>query len=365
MAANRAIVKLAHHEQQELCVTRPTYRQGRKLTAVKVYTVNNESQHLMICGVPKLQLSEEIRRLASPYGDVKKVSLVPEYPTEEFTEAYHVHYGRIQSARIAKRFIDGKNFYGGLLHVFYAPELESISETRAKLLQRRRDIAIRIKRNQEDLANPETDSFTPKNQYHRKKKTPALPLTEDRLSQIYPGESLTSIYDGIPRSIDPRPVAEPSIPQNCPLPHSSKSLPDQEQLFAPYQPNDAVLIATSTRSSGNISSRSATVKHKNYKGQNIKERRFVKLTRPYIIDTRNMAKITTPSQNSIEDKTVFINIKKVESSIKIKLLPEEQKSKKRIVLKNPNTSSLLQPSPDLQSSISSAKSQIRKAMKKN
>ncbi|XP_046741765.1 uncharacterized protein LOC124408682 isoform X2 [Diprion similis] len=319
----------------------------------------------MICGVPKLQLSEEVRKLASPYGDVKKVALVPEYPTEEFTEAYHVHYGRIQSARIAKRFIDCKNFYGGLLHVFYAPELESISETRAKLIQRRRDIATRIKRNQEDPANPETDSFTPKDQYHRKKKTPALPLTEDRLSQTYPGESLTSIYDGIPRSIDPRPVAEPSLPQNWPLPHSSKSLPDQELQFAPYQPNDAVLIAASTRSSTNISSRPDSVKHKNYKGQNIKERRFVKLTRPYIIDTRNMAKMTTPPQNSIDEKPVFTNIKKVESNIKIKLLPEKQKNKKRIVLKNPNTIRLLQPDTDLQSSISLAKSQIREAMKKN
>lgn len=30
------ITKLEHHEQQELCRTRPPYRQGKKLTAVKV-----------------------------------------------------------------------------------------------------------------------------------------------------------------------------------------------------------------------------------------------------------------------------------------------------------------------------------------
>ena len=30
------IVKLPHHEQEKLCETRPAYRQGRKLTAVKV-----------------------------------------------------------------------------------------------------------------------------------------------------------------------------------------------------------------------------------------------------------------------------------------------------------------------------------------
>lgn len=30
------IEKLPHHEQKELCTTRAPYRQGRKLTAVKV-----------------------------------------------------------------------------------------------------------------------------------------------------------------------------------------------------------------------------------------------------------------------------------------------------------------------------------------
>lgn len=64
--------------------------------------------------------------------------------------------------RIAKRFIDGKNFYGGLLHVFYVPEVETITETRAKLFQRRRDISIRIKRNQQDMLNPDADKFIPK-----------------------------------------------------------------------------------------------------------------------------------------------------------------------------------------------------------
>lgn len=31
-----AIIKLPHHLQQKLCHTRPLYRQGKKLTSVKV-----------------------------------------------------------------------------------------------------------------------------------------------------------------------------------------------------------------------------------------------------------------------------------------------------------------------------------------
>lgn len=56
--------------------------------------------------------------------------------------------------------IDNKNFFGGVLHVFYIPELETLAETRAKLIQRRKDVAIQIKRNQRDLTNP--GKFVPK-----------------------------------------------------------------------------------------------------------------------------------------------------------------------------------------------------------
>lgn len=63
-----------------------------------------------------------------------------EYPAEEFTEVYHIKYQKLQSARIAKRKQDEKSFYGGLLHVCYAPEFETIEDTRAKLNERRRYI---------------------------------------------------------------------------------------------------------------------------------------------------------------------------------------------------------------------------------
>lgn len=63
--------------------------------------------------------------------------------------------------RVAKRLIDNKNFFGGVLHVFYVPELETLAETKAKLIQRRKDVAIQIKRNlKQDLTNPA--KFIPK-----------------------------------------------------------------------------------------------------------------------------------------------------------------------------------------------------------
>jgi len=38
--------------------------------------------------------------------------------------------------RFAKKQMDTKNFFGGILHVCYAPELESIEQTRSKLQMR-------------------------------------------------------------------------------------------------------------------------------------------------------------------------------------------------------------------------------------
>ncbi|PNF27616.1 hypothetical protein B7P43_G02259 [Cryptotermes secundus] len=191
MATNkRDVTRLPHHAALELCTTRPQYRQGRKLTAVKilcqvcnvhklgrsvvfcglleqacllsseatnaiakkdvlhgdqVYTVNSESQHLLVCGVPSLGLQDELRRLCARFGDVKSLVFVPNYAEEKFTDVYHVQYSRIQSARYAKRNLDDRAFYGGILSVCYAPEMESVAETRAKLVQRRKDIAIRTR----------------------------------------------------------------------------------------------------------------------------------------------------------------------------------------------------------------------------
>ncbi|KAJ8917466.1 hypothetical protein NQ315_005513 [Exocentrus adspersus] len=144
-----------HHVQQELCNTRPAYRQGRNLTAVKVYTISSESQHLYIYGVPTINLRNELKKLCAKYGDVTSIHVVPDVPNELFTECYHVQFRRIQSARIAKRLLDARCFYGGVLHVCYAPECETLQETKAKLLQRKRDVTNRLqKRPNSNSGNP-------------------------------------------------------------------------------------------------------------------------------------------------------------------------------------------------------------------
>ncbi|CAH2064774.1 unnamed protein product, partial [Iphiclides podalirius] len=138
-------ILLPHHEQLPLCTSRLAYRQGRKLTAVKVYTVASESNHLLVFGVPALNLRQETKALFMKFGKLVKFNISPDHPSEAFTETYHSQYERIQSARVAKRMLDTKNFYGGSLHVCYAPEMESVDETRKKLWQRQKDVLYRLR----------------------------------------------------------------------------------------------------------------------------------------------------------------------------------------------------------------------------
>ncbi|XP_057380460.1 RNA-binding protein 48-like [Daphnia carinata] len=145
MESTLSLTKQAHHERQELCTNRPQYRQGRKLTAIKVYSVMDESKYLLIHRVPAIAVTAELETLCQGYGSIEYLRNVPGYPTDKFCEVYQVKFHTIQSARFAKRKMDDKSFYGGILHVCYAPELETLDDTRCKLLYRRQEICHKLK----------------------------------------------------------------------------------------------------------------------------------------------------------------------------------------------------------------------------
>ncbi|XP_008329808.1 RNA-binding protein 48 isoform X2 [Cynoglossus semilaevis] len=129
-----------HHEQRKVCISRPKYRDGRKDKAVKVYTINLESRYVMVQGVPAIGVMTELVQLCALYGVVEEYRPLDEYPAEEFTEVYLIKFQKLTSARAAKRNMDEKSFYGGVLHMCYVPEYESVEDTRLKLLDRRRYI---------------------------------------------------------------------------------------------------------------------------------------------------------------------------------------------------------------------------------
>lgn len=110
----------------------------------QVYSINDESKHLLVFGVPSLNLRQETKALFSRFGKLTQFNLT-KYPSEQFTETYHALFEDIHSARIAKKKLDAKNYYGGNLHICYAPELETVDETKAKVLQRQKNVINRLK----------------------------------------------------------------------------------------------------------------------------------------------------------------------------------------------------------------------------
>uniref|UniRef100_A0A8C7YZZ7 RNA-binding protein 48 n=1 Tax=Oryzias sinensis TaxID=183150 RepID=A0A8C7YZZ7_9TELE len=134
-----------HHEQHKACFSRPKYRDGRRAKAVKVFTINLESRYVMIQGVPAIGVMEELIQLCALYGTVEEYRPLDEYPAEEFTEVYLVKFQKLTSARAAKRNMDEKSFYGGVLHVCYVPEYESVEDTKLKL-QDRRSYVLKVAR---------------------------------------------------------------------------------------------------------------------------------------------------------------------------------------------------------------------------
>ena len=130
-----------HHVQQEAAEDRPGYRESRRERAVKVYTVNQESKYLLVQNVHALGVTKELLELFSLYGDIAEFRLLDEFPTEDYCDVYWIKFTRIDSARIAKKKLDNWSFYGKSLHICYAPEYESLRDTREKLVQRRKRIA--------------------------------------------------------------------------------------------------------------------------------------------------------------------------------------------------------------------------------
>jgi len=131
---------------QEVCETRKKYRAGKRETAVKVYTINQESRYLIVQNVPSLGATEDLLKLFSLYGRIDQWRYLDECKMkEEFTEAYWIKFEFIANAHEAKRALDDYPFLGKLLHVAYAPQFETVLDTEEKLLQRRQQVLDTIK----------------------------------------------------------------------------------------------------------------------------------------------------------------------------------------------------------------------------
>eukprot|EP00112_Aurelia_sp_Birch-Aquarium-sp1_P020336 Seg5218.1 transcript_id=Seg5218.1/GoldUCD/mRNA.D3Y31 product="RNA-binding protein 48" protein_id=Seg5218.1/GoldUCD/D3Y31 len=182
--------KKRHHEQSRFCYSRPSYREARWERAVKVYTINQESKYLLVQGIPSVGVCKELIELFAIYGAVEEYRYLDEYPAEEFTDVYWIKFKKIQSARFAKKKLDMRSFYGGVLHVCYAPEYETVEDTREKLRERRQQVARKCREYFPAQGMASTTTSTKET----KKETPDITKTLNS-QQILGHDSLKKQYE--------------------------------------------------------------------------------------------------------------------------------------------------------------------------
>ncbi|VVB14365.1 unnamed protein product [Arabis nemorensis] len=121
--------------------------------AVRVYTVCDESRYLVVRNVPALGCGDDLMRLFATYGEVEECKPMDAEDCEEFTDVYWIKFHLTVNARFAKRKLDESVFLGNRLQISYAPEFESLSDTKDKLETRRKEVLAR-------LNNPEKGKST-------------------------------------------------------------------------------------------------------------------------------------------------------------------------------------------------------------
>nr|GMD97108.1 RNA-binding protein 48-like [Ipomoea batatas] len=105
--------------------------------AVRVYTVCDESKFLIVRNVPSLGCGDDLAKLFTTYGEVEECKPMDAEDCEPFTDVYWIKFQRVDNARFAKRKLDEFVFLGNRLQVSYAPQYESLSDTKEKLEGRR------------------------------------------------------------------------------------------------------------------------------------------------------------------------------------------------------------------------------------
>ncbi|KAL8052628.1 hypothetical protein ABFS82_05G017400 [Erythranthe guttata] len=142
-------------------------------TAVRVYTVCDESKFLIVRNVPSLGCGDQLAQLFSTYGQVEECKPMDAEDCEQYTDVYWIKFHQVNNARFAKRKLDESVFLGNRIQVSYAPQYESLSDTKEKLEGRRKEVLSRLNpRKSNAPLNSSSKPFSVSN-----------PLLKDKFSQ--------------------------------------------------------------------------------------------------------------------------------------------------------------------------------------
>ncbi|OMO80180.1 Nucleotide-binding, alpha-beta plait [Corchorus olitorius] len=112
--------------------------------AIRVYTVCDESRYLIVRNVPALGCGDDLLKLFATYGDVEECKPMDAEDCEQFTDVYWIKFRLVSNARFAKRKLDEYVFLGNRLQVSYAPQFETLDDTKDKLEGRRKEVLAKL-----------------------------------------------------------------------------------------------------------------------------------------------------------------------------------------------------------------------------
>lgn len=88
------------HRKVGPCFTRPAYRDGRRKTAIKVFTIATESAYLLLFGVPSVNLDQQLKDRCRQIGPLQQLTKLIDYPEKElFTDVFLAKFDSVQTAR--------------------------------------------------------------------------------------------------------------------------------------------------------------------------------------------------------------------------------------------------------------------------
>lgn len=146
------------------------------------------TRYLIIRNIPIADVIEELIQQLALYGTIEEYNLVYDSPSAPFTQTVWVKYEKTSAARYAiilslisrqaKSKMNKTSFFGQDLWIQYAPEYESIEDTRLKLDGRRLAVRQRL----EELVVERPDETV--HEYKRKLRIPVALMSTGGLMDM-------------------------------------------------------------------------------------------------------------------------------------------------------------------------------------
>jgi hypothetical protein len=125
-------------------IKRKKYRTPKwRETNVAAYTIAQESKYLIASDVPALGLEKELLKSFALYGEIEEYRHMDDQG-DKFNDVYWIKFKSIVAARLAKAKLNKSSFFSNELKVKYAPEFETIEDTREKIEERRSTILFKV-----------------------------------------------------------------------------------------------------------------------------------------------------------------------------------------------------------------------------